>query len=423
MKNVIIGNKASSLALLLLIPLLFTGCIGGYDQPAVAPESGTRASITFVAAEYSSSTKPFFENLVRDFETRYPNIEIELHVINWDFLDAAYSSMISRNQPPDLLLSNSYAHFAKDGLLNNIEELLSPELKEKLYPFLFNTGKMDGVQYAVPYAATIRELYYNKDIFEDIGMEETPKTWEELENTARIIMDKTEAEGFGVDFTDNEIWAYLSYFFFGAGGGWMKDGKWAINSPQNVKGLTFLKELYEKGLTDAEPAVTTRDEKQRILGNGKLGMMISGNYFESVVPKEFPGLKWAKGPIPVKEGQTPLIHGVQDVMISFKTDHTNKEALSLFLDFLYEDARYEEFVLREGFLPAIRTVGEKLSSNDKIMKQNIDSIMNARFYPIDNPAWSAVRNATKSMGEAVLLGQMTPKQALDRLQQIALNKS
>ena len=29
----------------------------------------------------------------------------------------------------------------------------------------------------------------------------------------------------------------------------MKDGAWAINSPENVEGLTFLKGLYEKGLT------------------------------------------------------------------------------------------------------------------------------------------------------------------------------
>lgn len=420
-----IGKRkmGSSLMLLQLTGILLTGCINEEVHHPASADPDAKATITFVAAEYSTSTKPYFENLVKEFETKYPNIKVELQVINWDILDSAYNTMISRNQPPDLLLTNIYAHFAKDGLLNRMEDLLSPELKDKFYPYLLESSKMHDTQYTIPYVTTIRELYYNKDIFNEVGLTEPPKTWSDLEEDARKIKNTKQVDGFGVDLTDNEIWAYLSYFFYGAGGGWMKDGEWAINSPENVEGITFLKNLYEEGLTDPEPAVTTRDEKQRILGNGKLGMLISGNYFEAVVPHEYPGLKWAKGPIPVKEGQTPLVLGVQDVWMSFKTDHTNKEALSKFLDFIYEDGRYEEFVLREGFLPTIRTVGNKLAANDPSMKQNLDSIKNAKFYPINNPAWSAVLNATRNMGQTVLLGQMTPKQALDRLQQIAIDKS
>ncbi|WP_222708511.1 hypothetical protein [Paenibacillus sp. N3.4] len=64
-----------------------------------------------------------------------------------------------------------------------------------------------------------------------------------------------------------------------AGGGWQKDGKWSLNSSENIAALTFMKDMVASGLTDPEPAITTRDEKQRILGNGKLGMMITGNFF------------------------------------------------------------------------------------------------------------------------------------------------
>lgn len=412
--------KHAATILISLTVLSITGCLKENHYTA-STVSEAKASITFVAAEYSSSTKPYFESLVREFESIYPNIDVELQVINWDILDSAYTTMISRNQPPDLLLTNIYAHFAKDGLLNSMEDILSNELKDKIYPYLQDSSKMDDTLYTIPYASTIRQMYFNKDIFNEVGLTESPKTWKDLEEDARKIKENKHIDGFGVDLTDNEIWAYLSYFFYGAGGGWMKNGEWAINSPENVEGITFLKNLYDKGLTDSEPAVTTRDEKQRILGNGQLGMLISGNYFETVVPYEYPGLNWGKGPIPVKEGQTPLVLGVQDVLMSFKTNHTNKEALSKFLDFLYEDARYEQFVLREGFLPTTRTVGDKLAATDPSMKQNLDAIKNAKFYPINHPAWSAVLNATRNMGQTVLLGQLSPKQALDRLQQIALD--
>ncbi|MBU7319138.1 extracellular solute-binding protein [Paenibacillus oleatilyticus] len=409
----------STVLTLLLMPL--SGCgIDSSPSPAMAEQ---KALIQFLAAEYSTDTRPLLESIVKDFEAKYPNIDVELQVANWDILDGVYTTMISKNQPPDLLNTNVYAHFAKDGLLNDWNDILSPELKANLLPKFLQMDYWNGAQYAIPYLATVRNLYYNKDIFDDIGLTGPPKTWSELVETARKIKQTGKAEGFGVDLTDNESQAYLSYFFFGAGGGWMKDGQWTINSPENVEGLTFLKSLYDQGLTDAEPTVTTRDEKHRILGNGKLGTMISGNYFPSVVPREFPGLKWGIGPLPVKDGTPPISFGVQDVLVSFKTDHTNKEALSKFISFLYDDARYESIILREGFLPVTKSVGDKLAAKDKNAKDSLEALQTAQFYPVNHPAWQKVMDGTRKMGQAVLIDHMPPQAALDQLQQIALTKS
>lgn len=406
----------------MLMPLtLLSGC-GIAPSPSPAP-ADPKALIQFLAAEYSTDTRPLLEGIVKDFEAKYPNIDVELQVANWDILDGVYTTMISKNQPPDLLNTNVYAHFAKDGLLNDWNDILSPELKANLSPMLMQMDYWNGAQYAIPYLATVRNLYYNKDIFDEIGLTEPPKTWSELVETARKIKQAGKAEGFGVDLTDNESQAYLSYFFFGAGGGWMKDGRWTINSPENVEGLTFLKSLYDQGLTDAEPTVTTRDEKHRILGNGKLGTMISGNYFTSVVPKEFPGLKWGIGPMPVKDGTPPISFGVQDMLVSFKTDHTNKEALSKFISFLYDDARYESIILREGFLPVTKSVGDKLGAKDQNVKDSLEALRTAKFYPVNHPAWQKVMDGTRKMGQAVLVDRMPPQAALDQLQQIALTKS
>jgi multiple sugar transport system substrate-binding protein len=409
-------------AVILLIPLVLTSCMKSGSEPS-APPMEERALIRFVASEYSTETKPFLEKLVKDFELKYPLIDVELQVANWDILDGIYTTMISKNQPPDLLNTNVYAHFAQDGLLNNFNEIISPELAAKLLPNLLKMDQKDGTQFAIPYVATTRQLYYNKELFQKAGISAPPKTWSELEADARKIKHTGAASGFGVDLTDNETQAYLSYFFYGAGGSWIKDGKWAINSPANVEGLTFLKELFDKGLTDPEPTVTTRDEKQRILGNGELGMMISGNYFTSVVPKEFPALKWGVGPIPVKDGKPPISFGVHDVLVSFKTDHTNKDALSKFLDFLYDDPAYEEMIVREGFLPVTSTVGNKLSKQDKVMKNNLDALRKAKFYPVQEPSWQSVLDYARKMGDAVLYEHLTPKAALDKLQQFAESKS
>ncbi|GIO13428.1 bicyclomycin resistance protein [Cohnella xylanilytica] len=398
------------------------GCSGNEKEVVISQEE-KQSVIRFVAAEYSTETKPFLDNLVREFELKNPDIIVELQVANWNVLDGIYTSMISKNQPPDLLITNVYAHFAKAGILNDWNEIASPELKAKFYPHFLDMDQIGGVQYALPYVSTIRNLYYNKDLFEKAGIASPPATWDALEKDARKIKETGRAFGFGLDLTDDEIQAYLSYFFFGAGGGWIENGRWTIDSPSNVEGLTYLKRLFDQGLTDPEPTVTTRDEKQRILGDGKLGMMISGNYFSQVVPREFPGVRWGVGPIPVKEGIPPITFGVQDVLVSFKTDHTDKAALSKFLDFLYDDRNYEEMTTREGFIPVTASVGDKLSRQDEGMRSNIAALGRAKFYPIQEPAWQAIMDTSRKMGDAVLYDNLSPQAALEQLQRFAVERS
>lgn len=416
-------KRMGTLALGLLPLAGLLGSCSGNEKEVVISQEEKQTVIRFVAAEYSTETKPFLDNLVREFELKNPDIIVELQVANWNVLDGIYTSMISKNQPPDLLITNVYAHFAKAGILNDLNQIISPELKGKLYPNLMQMDQIGGVQYALPYVTTTRNLYYNRQVFDKAGIRNPPTTWSALEKDALRIKQSGGAFGFGLDLTDDEIQAYLSYFFFGSGGGWIKDGKWVINSPSNVEGLTYLKNLFDQGLTDPEPTVTTRDEKQRILGDGKLGMMISGNYFTQVVPREFPKVQYGLGPLPVKDGQPPMTFGVQDVLVSFRTDRTDRVALSKFLDFLYDDRNYEEMTTREGFIPVTAPVGGKLSQQDETMRRNLEALGTAKFYPIQEPAWQAVMDTSRKMGDAVLYDNLSPKEALDQLQQFAEERS
>ncbi len=126
-------------AAVIVLPLLLSACAQS-DPPATAVKPADRALIRFVASEYSTETKPLLENLVKEFELKNPLIDVELQVANWDILDGIYTAMISKNQPPDLLNTNVYAHFAKDKLLNNFNDLLSPELKAKVLSELNGDG-------------------------------------------------------------------------------------------------------------------------------------------------------------------------------------------------------------------------------------------------------------------------------------------
>ncbi len=384
-----------------------------------AEGSGDVQEITFVAAQYSSQTEPFLTELVENFESEHSDIKVNLDIIGWDSLEQSVNTMVSTGQTPDILNLNHYAAFVSDDLLMPIEEVISPELKDKIYDSFYEAGKVDGTSYAIPYLASIRGLYYNQDIFEEAGIEAPPETWEELRETAKAIKDKTGIDGFGVPMTNFEGQAYFSYFIWGNGGNWKEGDEWVLNSPENVEGIEFLNQLVtEDKLTNPEPTAINRDELQKVFGAGQLGMMITANFLPTILAQEAPDLNYGVAPIPVNEGAEPFNLGVQDFLMVFRsTEHP--EAVSKFLDYFYEDENYEEFMALEGMLPATETAGESMAAKDELTAQFIEQLPLAKFYPLSDPAFTEIRLETIKAVQQVFLGEKTAQEALDDLQQVA----
>ncbi|GIP40818.1 bicyclomycin resistance protein [Paenibacillus sp. J31TS4] len=399
---------------------------GGEDQAGAsgsgAGDSGGKKEITFVAAQYSNQTEPFLKKMVAEFEQANPDIKVKLQVVGWDVLEQSVNTMVSTKQTPDILNMNTYAAFADDDLLVPLDEVLTPELKGKFYESFFKAGEMNGKAYGLPLLASVRGLYYNKELFEKAGIKEPPKTWEELRQTAKTIKEKTGVDGFGLPMTAFEGQADFSYYIWGNGGDWKKGDKWVLNSPENVEGLQFMTDLVRKDkVTNPEPTAINRDELQKVFGAGKVGMMITANFLPTILKADAPNLKYGVAPIPVNEGKQPFNLGVQDFLMVFKSTK-NKDAVGKFLSFLYEDKRYEEFMKNEGMLPATKPVGESMAKQDELTGQFISQLPIAKFYPLTDPRFTEIRLETVKAVQQALLGQKSPKDALDALQKVAEQK-
>ncbi|MGF9714730.1 ABC transporter substrate-binding protein [Paenibacillus sp. JMULE4] len=415
--------------LLLLMSSLLGACTGGNSTdgsppPSPGPSSsgggsGEKKEITFIAAQYSNATEPFLRKVVSAFEQANQDIKVNLQVVGWDVLEQKINTMVSTQQTPDILNLNHYAAFAADDLLLPLDEVISPNLKSKFYESFYKAGELDGKSYGLPLLASIRGLYYNKDLFEQAGIKEPPATWDELRQTAKAIKEQTGVDGFGVPMTTFEGQAYFSYFIWGNGGDWKKGDQWVLNSPENVEGLQYLTNLVRNDkVTNPEPTAINRDELQKVFGAGKVGMMITANFLPTILKADAPNLKYGVAPIPVNAGKQPFNLGVQDFLMVFKSTK-NKEAVGKFLEFLYEDQRYEEFMKNEGMLPATKSVGESLSKQDPLAAQFISQLPIAKFYPLNDPKFTQIRLETIKAVQQSLLGQKSPKQALDDLQKIA----
>ncbi|MEU1275362.1 extracellular solute-binding protein [Streptomyces sp. NPDC005799] len=398
--------------------LVLAGCSAGADE-------GDSSSITFMAAAYSDKSQAYWEDLISRFEKEHPGEKVNLSVVSWNDYDQKVSTMLANHQQPDILNYNTYAGYAAEDLLYPVDKVVSSSVRKDFLPAFTKDDTYKGTQYALPFIASARAMYYNKKIFAEAGLSKPPTTWAEFEAAAEKIKEAGYT-GYALPLGTEEAQGELSLWMFNGGGGWKDSaGEWAVNSPANVQAVEFLRKLSTVDkVTQSNPGTTNRtDGAWQQFAQGKVGMVMGfPGTFDSMLAKG--GLKadsdYAVAPAPVKAaGQKSATLGVQDVLMAFKSPNDKKvEVIRDFLDYFYKADNYQGFLTQEKFLPTTVS-GAQALRNDKVLGPYIDLLPNARFAPTSDKSWTQVADATKqTIGLAVQPGH-SPAQVLGDIQKRA----
>ena len=114
----------------------------------------------------------------------------------------------------------------------------------------------------MPDLSSARALFYNKDLFSKAGIAAPPKTWDEFEADAKKITALGDGNvGYAMPLGPEEAQAEFSIWMFNNGGDWKTDGKWTINSPQNVDDADVPQEARrDDKVTQNNPGKTNRTD-------------------------------------------------------------------------------------------------------------------------------------------------------------------
>jgi multiple sugar transport system substrate-binding protein len=377
---------------------------------------GKATTIKLVAAEYSKDhTKAFWDQFAKAYKSKTGNT-LEVQIVSWDDIDQQSSTMVQNNNPPDILNLNAYASYAKDGLLYSSDEVLSDSVKSDLLDAFVKSGTFDGKMYGMPDLSSARAMFYNKALFKQAGITEPPTTWAQFEqDAAKISKLGNGAIGYGLPLGPEEAQGEFSIWAFNNGGDWKKDGKWTINSPENVETLTFLKGLADKKLTQNNPGKTNRQDVFDLFASGKVGMVVGFSPLAATLD-EAKKVDYGVVPMPTKaEGGTPQTFGVTDYLMAFKKKG-NQDAVKAFYDLYYQKDQVNTFIKAEGFLPVTKSGIQEFSSDPKL-KTYLETLPNAHLTPTDDPTWDKVKLAVQQNLGTAVTGD--PKAVLDKLQQAA----
>jgi len=109
--------------------------------------------------------------------------------------------------------------------------------------------------------------------------------------------------------------------------------------------------------------------------------------------------------IPTNTGVS-VSQGVMDRFMTFDNDYSEAElaAITTFYDFFYEDARYSDWVIMEGFLPATSAGGEIMAAADPSAAAWIEIVGSSNFYPTAKAEWADVKQGVINVQQNALLG-------------------
>ena len=413
-------------ALLLSAALACTSLLGT-AIPAFAEDGDITLDV--IICQYGPNTNEWFlgsgmdgTNFVDKFEAENPGIKLNLDVVSWNDVYTEVDTRIANNNAPDILNIDVFANYANEGLLLPVSDYCPEELFNDFFPSFIDQSVIDDTVWAVPDLASARALFYNVDMFEEVGIE-VPTTWSELEDACQAIVDYYEGEVYpwGIDMTTDEGQAAFAYYTWGNGGGFVNaDGEWAVNSAENAEAINYALGLIEKGFTNPNPATQTRYDLQDMFAAGKLAMVIAPNQLPTYVADKGGEINMATANIPAADGKTSSSVGVMDRVMAFKDDSApdqaaRNEAIGKFLTFFYDPANYVGWVSMEGFLPAVNSAVGALVEADPSFQAWLDVLGGAKFYPTTKAEWNDVKQGVIDVEQQALTGGNV-KELLDALQ-------
>ena len=397
--------------------------------PAEAEEELAGQKITVIFPKHEMDTIGIWEAQTREFEKK-TGIKVELIQAEWDKIsDKVIAEMSAGGSAYDVIeFDNGWvAKFLKAGWIVPLDEYMPSGMKEGLTPGAAATFSVDGKLWGIPWNNDIRFFMYNKKMLDDAGISAPPKTYDELIEQSKTLMDKGIAKYGWADFwakgwcLTNSVTPYIYSF---GGNTFTEDGKPVFNTdPAVVEALQFMVDaLNVEKIVDPASITYFQEDAMNIFASGDTAFMLQawpGVYKacntaeQSNVVGQIAVADWCVAKSPDLQATMNLPEA-----LSIPTTSKNKEAAWKYIEFITSKEKDKERGLQIGSIPLWT---ELYTDKDLVAKypywaQFSKQLVFAKGHPKLEWIEEWIYNLEVEV-QAALNQEKTPQEALDSLMQ------
>ncbi len=220
---------------------------------ALAWPAQAQTTLQLVEVITSPQRTEVVQSMVDSFEAANPGIEVEITSLPWGQAFEKLATMVQGGQIPDVveMPERWMALYANNGQLEDLAPYMAdwPEAAN-LTPRAVEFGSyVDNTPYMIPYGFYLRAMFYNKKLFEQAGLDGPPETLDDFMAASKAVSELPGKTGYclrgGPGGTNGYIMTMATMMgnddYFDA------DGNSTLNSPDAIKGLQFLVDMYQNG--------------------------------------------------------------------------------------------------------------------------------------------------------------------------------
>ena len=317
------------------------------------------------------------------------------------------------------------AQFAANGFLVDLSDRFTDQMKADHLDGPLQPITYEGKTYGVPWFTDAGMFYYRKDLLEESGFSQLPKTWDEMkEMVAKIRADSGEEyDGYVFQGAQDEggVVNGLEHIW-NAGGEVLEGDRVVVNSAEAVEGLKLRRSMIEDGIAPVATGDYSTQESQAAFTNGDVIFMrnwpfvygLLSNPDQSQVTPEQVGI----APIPVSGSGAQSFSGLGgwNFLVNAASEDRIEEIWA-FVEFMIAPEQQKTLALESTRLPTLKSLyeDEELLQKVPVASLGRESLENSRPRPV-SPYYSDMSLEMAGQFNAALKGEEPVEQALETLQ-------
>lgn len=361
-------------------------------------------------------TEVFNSRVLPLFEQRFPGIKI--HATRKDFTEQLKDNIhaaVADNKQPDVMRMDIIwvPEFAKSGALTDLSAIDGfAGIPDTFIGSLIKTNQYKNKYYGLPVNASTRAAIFNKKLLKEAGLDEPPRTFNELVEAA-VRLQSVYPDVYGIGICCSNGWGSLPYFW--TFGGMLTDEQYTkadgyLNSEPSKRALRHLKELVDRKVISPSVLGGEPGTWDGIL-KGQLLMIDDAHWFYTVNEtgpnKELLGdVEIGLFPDDVRPG-TSVIGG--ENLVLFDGSRHKPEAWKFIQWMVSEEP--QRIMAETGLIPTIRHL--QAADLNPLLAPYLEQLARAQPRP-PVPVWTEVEDVFARMLERILTGEQQVDDAADR---------
>jgi multiple sugar transport system substrate-binding protein len=345
-------------------------------------------------ADYDPNPLAAMEELIADFEAANPDIDVQLNNFDHEGYKTAIRNFLTTDAPDlaNWYAGNRMAPFVEAGQFMDVTDVWEANGLGESLASAKASMTIDGKQWGVPYTYYQWGIYFNKDVYSQVGAE-VPTTWDQfIENCAKF-------KAAGIDCLTtgtSALWPGAGIFDYMSlrtnGYEWHMDltaGKVAWTDQKTRDVFAQWAKLVEPGYITANHAAIDWQDAAALLVQGKAANYVMGNFAVATF-KEGGMTNDNLGFMPFPE-ITPGIPRAEDAptdTIHIPTGAKNVEDAKLFLAYVASADAQTKLNAKLGQLPTNKN--STVAADDPFISAGFELLSSAhalaQFFDRDAPA-------------------------------------